>query len=339
MEVHKYVVPHVFNRLRRIDMTRLLYTLVIVMFGVSCSPDSDVVLSDWELLDGPSDHLIGDIIEIQEQLFVACYDGYFKSYDMGETWVEITTLPEVVSVPYSGLRRLANWGDTLFAKINQVNGSTFQKSFDLGQTWQPAFNGTVFWGADIPVFLDEKIFLGVFSSQGPRTMRSEDYGASWSFVGVDERLFSMVSIGGIYISPVEGGFARSSDGGATFSINYIDGLIFSPKKIAVHQNVAFSGTYGAGLFSVHKSYDSGLTWVACGIDEYTIGASESISESNRVLIPANGRVYYTTDFGESWQLFGGELPGRPSTFFRFIKGSSYYFLSAGQEKLYRKLID
>jgi hypothetical protein len=331
-----------------------LTTILIATVFFSCNPDEDVQPNsgngggdsqdnnpEWVKMSGPSDRTIIDVIELSGKLFVACDDAYYLSLDMGENWTEITNLPEFTYEPSSASRRLAVWGDTLFAKINDGNVTTFQKSSDLGLTWSPAFNGLVAPFAETPVFIDGKIFLGVNSPSGEITYRSDDFGSTWSLVDVDAKLTEITTIGTKYISPVFGGFAISEDGGTSFSLSYLEGANFTPSKVAVNQNVAFCGTGGFGLYSVMKSVDEGLTWSPCGISELAMGASEPISEENRILIPANGRAYFSSNLGQSWEFFGSDFPensGTASIQFRFYKGSAYYFVTVGGGPFYRKAI-
>ena len=246
--------------------------------------------------------------------------GLYKSIDSGQNWrhltadlpqsltvSEISIAPDASNVVFlgtdKGVFRSEDGGDTW----NDVTASIFST---VGNT-----NRNIQTIAISPNFtIDHTVFLNInYGKVGALVFRTTDSGKSWQTVGSNPA-FDFAS--DIAISP-----AYSTDhtvfftGGGTAYKSTDGGLTMKPLSLPSGEaggNIALSPAYSSdhtifvGGLAVHKSIDSGLTWVK-SIGEpgrgYFVAISPKFSENKAVFISVSNVGVFRS--------FGGEAPWTP----------------------------
>ena len=272
-------------------------------------------------------------------VFLAGYDGLFKSINGGLKWKELDTLSAKTIVSLGVSSDYAN--DSTLAIGTYIWG--IYSSQDRGETWNAVNKG-------LEEFQRIKKFTGIarvfeivfspnyaadntiFSSTWYGLFKSTDRGKNWDSRYWDQiqpkdrpwwsRLSQGVTIAvsptfaddsTIYLGTMDGHILKSIDGGEKFSlVGKLDDAVIS---LAISPDFATDGTLYAGIPNgVYKSVDGGSNWQTASkgivwLEELDAGKegtiklaiSPSYKGDRTVFIGTAGGVFKTTDRGKSWQ--------------------------------------
>ena len=255
-----------------------------------------------------------------ETVYVAVADGISKSTDSGKDWttVHFTSpltgagfIPGTAYVP-SMLIDPHN-PNVLYASFLDTSGCYFmdpflRKSTDGGATWND---------------------LGVtYCASGPGVLLALDPGNS-------NTLFAAPQDGadcGAYVF-------ETTDGGADWSQNFIDGAFITALAIAPGNPPVLYAAYNSigspsngGLF---KSTDASNTWTATGLTELVTALAVDPADGNTIYAGTAKGLFKTTDAGATWTLLHTVPEGNEITALAIHPKSGILYVGTSQSGLYR----
>ena len=295
--------------------------------GVFKSTDSGI---NWtEINNGFAyPHILSQVINSQDIIFVGSDEGIFKSNDLGENWI-------FVGLPDLDISSLAvNSGDDIFAGTS-YDGKIYI-STDNGENWEhigPYIGPLI---SSITINKDDVIFVGTFGMGEGGVFRSTDNGNSWQPVisGLDVLCIAINSNDDLFAG-TRNSIKRSTDNGNTWiDINYIfpsSGI----GDIAINSNdVIFAGT----MSGVFRSTDDGNNW---------IGVNNGLSDSSIVDLVINSNdlifagitwtgVFFSSDNGDNWQEINAGLTDYGVTTFT-LDSSGFIYVGTISHGIFRSV--
>jgi photosystem II stability/assembly factor-like uncharacterized protein len=260
-------------------------------------------------------------------LFLAAFDGFFRSVDSGETWVELETLPSTLPISVAVSPNFAQDGS--IAATSYINGAYFSE--DRGDTWIPINDGL-----EEPAFMQQapdriaRLFEIAFSpnyaadqrllcSNWTAFLQSDTRGQTWIRRDLtDEKLplqqFVMVispqytDDGTILLGNRFGQIWKSVDGGATFTVaSKLGGHI---RSLAISPQYATDGTIFAACATrpedVHVSTDGAASWSPCGeVGASHLAISPSFPDDRTLVAATRSGVLVTRDACATWNRVEG----------------------------------
>jgi photosystem II stability/assembly factor-like uncharacterized protein len=235
-------------------------------------------------------------------MFLAGFDGLFKSTDRGETWEQMETMP---------LKMMSGLGISATARDKPVitiatYGAGIYTTRDQGETWSINNKGLPRTRPTDVVFSSDGT---LFSAVSGFLLRSETLGRDWDkMVLYRKRRGSRVLAGlrklGVPTRVLNSLFGRSEKEG----VPYPTVIAVSPDFPADH--TLFFGTRRHGIF---KSKDRGLqnkaVWDGRGQVISSLAISPSFSKDATVFASVRSRgVYRTMDGGATWHAVNAGLP-------------------------------
>jgi photosystem II stability/assembly factor-like uncharacterized protein len=261
--------------------------------------------------------------DLHGTLFVAGFDGLFKSIDAGERWTSLETLSSSIIV---GLAVSPDYiVDSTLAVTTYVNGAFI--SNDRGATWRAINDGleepklfdraadhvarlfgiafSPDYAADDTIFTTSWRFFWRSSAQGRNWDAVVPGGGSGSTPPSDKFVIAcspnFVEDDTVFLGARSGDVFASSDAGATFrrlthldvAISY---LVVSPAFAT--DSTLFAGTSGG----TYKSVDAGRTWTLVGRTKAVtaIAISPDYRVDGTVFAGTRTGLYITADGGENW---------------------------------------
>jgi photosystem II stability/assembly factor-like uncharacterized protein len=270
-------------------------------------------------------------------MFVAGFNGLFKSNDSGKTWQQIETLS---GDTVTALAISPNYQNDATVAITKYIRNIFI-SQDGGKTWRKSNKGLevprlfksfakpdqdprrFFHIAFSPNYTsDKQIFATILWNN---FLKSDNSGDSWKIIALDnpkgEALRGMTIVPSpnyaadkiIYLGTQYGAIFRSTDGGENFkhlsklkrhSTNEPLSLIISP-DYATDRTL-----YASGLQGVYKTVDGGVTWQVMTEgtplagkynDHIRLAISPNYAVDSTVLAGTDDGFYITRNSGESWE--------------------------------------
>jgi photosystem II stability/assembly factor-like uncharacterized protein len=253
-------------------------------------------------------------------LFLAGFDGLFRSTDGAKTWHEVETLSSSILV---GLTLSPNYAaDQTLAVTTYINGAF--SSRDGGESWtaidtglqEPAYSGfadrvaRLFGIALSPDFAHDQT---MFSSSASSFLVSTTSGRHWRRVvppdagGVHQpRQFSVVVSPEfardrtvLYGDATTARVFRSTDGGATFA-RFAE-IPSSIRMLSISPDFATDGVLYAGTVSgVFRSEDRGSHWVPLGLEGHAV-INLAVSRSGQTVLAGTPHgLYASVDSGRTW---------------------------------------
>lgn len=241
-------------------------------------------------------------------LFLAGYDGLFRSVDHGASWTEIETLPQTLLIDFDVSPDFAN--DRELVAITYWKGAA--RSRDAGATWE-AINGDL-----APSFWTQAKRLRGGSDEYAQIQRYHSIAYSPDYA-VDRALF----VG------LRNWFLISEDGGDSWDrvelTQFAGGEDVIPDRLRFSDNFASDGVllfccrFGEGKTragAVFRSEDRGRTWVETLRTEakymQSLALSPRFSEDGIAYTSSarggsNSVVFRSTDGGRTWSEISGDL--------------------------------
>ncbi len=294
-----------------------------------------------------SDLSISQTYSQDRTVFVAGFDGLFKSTDGGRVWREVSTLSSNIIV---GLGLSPDYQNDSTVAITTYLGGAYI-SHDQGVSWttinkglakdnwlkripkkilQPDFIARLF-GIDFsPNYREDKT---IFSPSWTYFLRSTNRGQQWQKIPLTNKpgplnrptKYSIAispnfaSDGTIYLGSMQGTgkdfILRSTDGGLSFSmVGNINGqpVVY----LAISPDFAADKTLYAGVKDgVYKTVDGGKTWQPSGNgiplmqEESKLAISPNYKVDQTVFAGTTAGLFVTRDGGKSWSKLAGTADG------------------------------
>ncbi|HEY9771474.1 MAG TPA: YCF48-related protein [Coleofasciculaceae cyanobacterium] len=273
-------------------------------------------------------------------VFMASFDGLFKSTDGGRVWQELNTLSSNIIV---GLDVSPDYQNDSTVAITTYLGGAYI-SHDRGVTWmtinqglakdnwlkrtskqilQDGYVGRLFGIEFSPNYRQDKT---IFSPSWTYFLRSTNTGQDWQKIPLTSNKSSplnrptkysiavspnFASDGTIYLGSMQGTgqdfMLKSTDGGLSFSqIGSINGQ--SIVYLAISPDFATDKTLYAGVHDgVYKTVDGGKTWQPTGNDipsmpeESKLTISPNYKLDRTVFAGTAAGLFVTRDEGKSWR--------------------------------------
>lgn len=274
-----------------------------------------------------------------QTVFLAGFNGIFKSNDGGKVWQELDALSARLIV---GLAVSPDYAtDSTIAVVNYVGEAYISQ--DQGVTWQPMKKGL-----EIPRFTqsfeeplddprryfdigfssnyksDNTLFLGLLRDY---FVKSTDQGNQWEIVNLKKVPGKFVRGTIIAVSPNfaidqtlylatnQGTIYQSTDAGSSFSI--LQNLDHRVTAFVISPNFASDKTlYASGFDGVFKSVDVGKTWqeTTNNVDSMKkswleLEISPNYAVDKTLIAGTNQGLFKTQDGGKTWIKFAGTTYG------------------------------
>jgi uncharacterized membrane protein/photosystem II stability/assembly factor-like uncharacterized protein len=288
--------------------------------------------SDLEIANDP------DILT--NTLFLAGFDGLFRSEDGGKTWVSLETLARGTVVAFGISPNYAN--DSTIAVVTYVGNAYLSQ--DQGETWKPINRGieiarlTNSFQAVTPNQDPRRFFDTVFSPTygadhtifasllWTKFLRTENEGKNWKIAPMPQEIRGLSIAASpnfkqdrtVYISDQQGIIYRSINGGKSFTQiakipalqgNYGPSIVLSP-NFREDQTVFVSGEMG-----IYQSVDGGKTWKAltentplANKGKIQIVISPNYAADKTLIVSTISGLFQTQDAGKTWSEIQGILP-------------------------------
>ncbi len=276
-----------------------------------------------------SDLAISPNFNEDKTLFLAGFNGLFKSTNGGDKWRELDALSARIVVGLAISPNYAN--DSTLAVVNYVGEAYITR--DAGKTWQPMYKGmeiprfTKSWQKpkDDPRRFFDIAFSGNYSEDGQiflgtlrdYLLKSSDRGENWQLIHLPKSpgyiRGNMVIVspnfavdGTVFFATNRGHLYQSRDEGNKFSFvgevgKPISGIVISPNFASDYTFYAASGE------KIYKSLDGGQTWKNI-IDKpdfkefwLKLAISSQYSEDNTIFAGTDLHLYKSEDGGEVWR--------------------------------------
>lgn len=270
-------------------------------------------------------------------MFVAGFNGLFKSNNGGKNWQQIETLSPGTVIALAISPNYQN--DSTVAIANYIRKIFISQ--DGGQTWHSSNKGLevprlmksfdqpdqdprrFFHIAFSPNYAsDKQIFATILWNY---FLKSDNSGNSWKIISIDnpkgEALRGMTIIPSpnfaadktIYLGTQYGAIFRSTDGGENFK--YLSKLerhsTNEPLSLIISPNYASDRTlYASGLKGIYKTVDGGMNWQVMTEgtpltgkynDHIRLAISPNFAADGIVLAGTDEGFYMTRNSGESWE--------------------------------------
>lgn len=268
--------------------------------------------------------LISNSFANDKTLFLAGFDGLFKSEDSGNSWLQIETLSSAIIV---GLALSPNFRkDSTLAVTTYLKGAYI--SHDRGLSWKSMNTGLINGGKYVqpenhiarlfdikfsPYYYTDK---RIFSNSWKKFLISKNKGKSWNKISVDlKKIGATISISPdfnaddtIYLGTKKGNVLKSTDKGKNFlPLVNVEGQILS---IVISPNFSYNKTiYISTKNKIYKFYENGnkLTSIFQGSNLSNLAISTSFSYDNSIFIGTSHGLYRSLDEGENWIRLPNEL--------------------------------
>ena len=191
------------------------------------------------------------------------------------------------------------------------------KTTDGGETWlhEESFPG----GKDV-FFIDENYGWTLNMETAVVVNRTVDGGQTWTSSTLDaetsNKNMTFICANNGFLYGPQGDIFKTTDGGQTWSgpqnlgtTNFVEKILF------IDQNIGFAvGGFGGSNGFVSKTIDGGANWNTVTISEH-VRAIYMLDSQTGWVTGYSGKLFRTTDGGESWALRNNYIGGRARSLF------------------------
>lgn len=264
------------------------------------------------------------------------YNYFTTSKNGGATYTCGTVFSDTLDYGLSSIYAL----DSLNAWVSAYRKPTSSKPSDVlyrttdgGITWTNGGNSSMFSSstsfADFICFTSPSIGIAVGdpASNDFEIYRTTNGGATWSAIPSSSIPNALVNEYGIandyavygnsiWFGTDNGRVFRSSDGGQTWAVSTVTpASVYGVINLSfVDLNNGLALVYTGGVYSLHQTSDGGATWSVItpfssflGIDDIANVPGTNIFVSCGGTGVMNYLISYSTDYGVTWQSWGGSL--------------------------------
>ena len=269
-----------------------------------------------------------------QTIFVAGFDGIFKSKDGGRVWQDL----KIFMSGANRIKKIAispNYQNDSTLAIATFYGGVYL-SQDQGNKWTPINHGlkiayllkqnlltSVMSLAFSPSYSEDNTILASATDKNGSFFKSTDRGEHWQnlqlprHLRADPRLLvspQFASDNTIYLITIEGQVLRSTNEGKSFSlIGKIGNRAISIPSLAISPDFASDQTMYVGGFpgGVYKTVDGGRTWqrasngIATQKEYIKLAVSPNYKVDQTVLAGTAEGIFKTIDGGKSWNKLAG----------------------------------
>jgi photosystem II stability/assembly factor-like uncharacterized protein len=261
-------------------------TLILCLLSILFSTNAQ---AQWSKTNGPEGMSVEALYEYGTAIFCGTNSqGVYKSVDNGNTWVASSTGLELKWIDC-----FANDNTYLYAG---VFGSGVYRSSDNGATWQPANNGI---GTEaVFCLLNAGGYLWA-GTVGNGLFRSADHGNTW--VNANGGALNSSFITAMFYR--NGRINVEADNLVFYSYDLGNTWYLDDEPIQYYQIYDFyvmgDTIFASGFNSFFRSIDGGVHWSNAYYFDSGIAGFDRIG--NTVYAASLGNLYYTNDWGLTWQ--------------------------------------
>jgi photosystem II stability/assembly factor-like uncharacterized protein len=259
-------------------------------------------------------------------------DGVLKSTDGGLSWqrkndgLKVDRIARLIVDSTTGFLYLGTYFDGIYRSTNG------------GDNWEK-ISYHILQAGCINVSVNSRYADSIYATTPAGILRSIDGAQTWEFVDIGlmgtntttsnilidpHPNYIYVGLGEEYYALPRGGFARSTDGGASWEIINTDPIgERSASKLALSCAASSRRIFFASDSGLYYSDDIGLTWSICqgGLPVFDCsGLDVSPVDYNLVFLsrfwPEPSTFYRSTDRGETWNQLDGIPAGGESQFIK-----------------------
>jgi photosystem II stability/assembly factor-like uncharacterized protein len=240
----------------------------------------------------PADYSIYNTMFLDESNIYAGGSYLYKTTNNGDTW----TLAENGISNYSGISGIAANGSLVLASAT----NHLYRSTNGGASWAPVSGGLPLMNFTGVRIVGSTIYAGTIANG---LYKSTDEGVTWNQIinGLKARDMSNFIINGSTLYANGNSVFKTSDDGNSW--NNLRGNLkdssSQPTLVYASGSTLFVSDYPAP--GLERSTDSGVTWNQVGDGLSIYGGLQSMVSSGTSLLTAyNGRIYKSTNNGDSW---------------------------------------
>ena len=280
--------------LKRTTLFRLtLFSLLFVLFFSA----PQCVMGQWSELNGPSGGGTGDIVSLNNALFVATGPGgVFKSQNQGATWSPVNN-----GIPVN--ENIGNLTEDNGALYVTVTRRGIFKSVDSGENWIQISNGIANTTFGALLVDGNQIYAG--NNSGGITFSSNG-GDTWTLVeeNIEGIQFQDFETFGEKVLAAGRPLFVSMNNGVSWESIEIPGLGLNGARALLAVGNAF---FVADDGHVFRSEDDLQTWTQLNL-QTSATISNLIQFGDRIFATTSqGRYYFSDNNGDSWSLVQNEL--------------------------------
>jgi photosystem II stability/assembly factor-like uncharacterized protein len=252
---------------------------------------------NWELTHGPYGAPISCIAKLKNILIsVSSYNGIFRSFDSGKSWLRISTLPYAQMIAATNSALIIGGSQGVY------------RSLDSGHTWEQTIPDQTAKYCSGMGANDSSLFVinthGVFRSMDSGTTW-ERINSKWSPVAITvQGSLIYIIVNPDSINYLFGGVYRSTDNGNSW--DQMD-TMFSKRRVLALASTGASVFASINNKSLYRSDDSGKTWITLS-PGFPFRINHFFPDGQFIYASLSGPgLYRSSDNGSSWNLLQSGL--------------------------------
>ncbi|EPR71767.1 YCF48-related protein [Cyclobacterium qasimii] len=258
-------------------------------------------LCQWQRVSIGTDKTLTHISPVNgDTIYIAGFDGLFKTYDFGKTW-HSKTIDELPGSYFYKTHFFNSKVGLGVGPIVMANSEAIAKTYDGGDNWNlvHAFNGGS-WPREFNdvEFLDSK--NGIAFGTNGRVLYTEDAGETWNVLISDR---STNYIGGSFYSAKEGYLLSGPHLQEINNLGQLNGVLtnnnldfVAVEALSKNEIIISSRT------KIYRTYDGASTWFIYDLP-FSKVTTMFVKSSEIIYLGTENGVYVTYDGGSKWEWF------------------------------------